>query len=383
MMEANMFGRLSFGSVRGIPITASSSWLVVVFVLIWFLGDHLFEITTASRTAATLLAAVAVLLFFASVVAHELGHAFAALRAGLKVDGIELWMFGGFARLKEAPRTPGEQFKIAVAGPLVTLLLAVLFLGSAFLIDAGSLGSVAEGERTDPYLAIAVLLGTLNVAVLVLNLLPAYPLDGGVIARSIAWKITGDPHKATRWAATAGLVIGGGLVSGGVFLLLTSDSQADGFALALLGWLVTIAARGSLDAARRQERLDLVTVGAIADPTVTAVDGHHTVLRATDDGGPPGSWIVVRRPTGPPALIAAAAIEEAMAKGQPALTLAELAEDVGDRTVAGDTSLREVAVDPRLRDGGPLLALSTEGEPLGIVTGNTLREAVVLAARGR
>lgn len=378
-----MFGRLSFGSIRGIPITASGSWLVVVFVLTWVLGNHLADITTASQTSATLLAALTVLLFFASVIAHELGHAFAALRAGLKVDGIELWMFGGFARLREAPRTPGEQFRIAAAGPLVTLVLAAIFLGATLAIDASSFGAVTDGDRTDPWLSVTGLLGLLNLAVLVLNLLPAYPLDGGVIARAIAWRITGDPHKATRWAATAGLAIGGALVGGGVFILLTTDAQADGFSIALLGWLVSIAARGSLDSARRQERLDLVTVGAIADPTVSAVDGHHTVLRATDDGGPPGKWVVVRRPDGPPALLSTEAIDEAMAKGQPALTLAELADDVADRTVPGDTSLRDAAVDPRLRDGGPLLALSTDGEPLGIVTGNTLRQAVVLAARGR
>ena len=378
-----MFGRLSFGSVRGIPITASGSWLVVVFVLIWFLGDHLAEITTASPVGAILMAAVAVLLFFASVVAHELGHAFAALRAGLKVEGIELWMFGGFARLRDAPRTPGEQFKIAVAGPLVSLVLAVVLLGGALAVDSGGFSDVADGNETDPWLVVLGLIGTLNLAVLLLNLLPAYPLDGGVIARAIAWKITGDPHKATRWAATAGLVIGGALVAAGVFILLTTDARADGFAIALLGWLVSLAARGSLDSARRQERLDLVTVGAIADPTVSAVDGHHSVLRATDDGGPPGKWVVVRRPDAPPALLATAAIDEAMAKGQPALTLAELADEVGDRTVAGDTSLRDVAIDPRLRDGGPLLALSSDGEPLGIVTGNTLRQAVVVAARGR
>lgn len=378
-----MFGRLSFGSVRGIPISASGSWLVVVFVLIWFLGDHLAEITTASQVGATLLAAATVLLFFASVIAHELGHAFAALRAGLKVEGIELWMFGGFARLRDAPRTPGEQFKIAVAGPLVSLFLAVVLLGTALAVDPTGLSDVADGERTEPWLAVVTWIGALNLAVLLLNLLPAYPLDGGVIARSIAWKVTGDPHKATRWAATAGLAIGGALVAVGVFILITTDAQADGFSIALLGWLVTIAARGSLDSARRQERLDLVTVGAIADPSVSAVEGHHSVLRATDDGGPPGQWVVVRREGAAPALLATAAIDEAMAKGQPALTLAELADEVGDRTISGDTSLREVAVDPRLRDGGPLLALSTEGEPLGIVTGNTLRQAVVVAARGR
>lgn len=378
-----MFGRLSFGSVRGIPITASGSWLFVVFVLTWFTGNHLLDITTVSQTGSVLLGAATVLLFFASVVAHELGHAFAAQRAGLKVEGIELWMFGGIARLSEAPRTPAEQLRIAIAGPAVTLLLAVLLLGGVGVFDSAGLETAARGDRTDPLTAIAVLIGMLNAAVLLLNLLPAYPLDGGVIARAIAWRVTGDPHRATKLAARAGLTIGLALIAIGTALLFLSRDRADGFSLALLGWLVALAARGSLDVAERQERLDTVTVGAIANPAIGAVDGHHTVLDATDGAGPPGTWVVVRRDGQPPALVSSAAMEEALAKGQPALTLAELADDVGDRTVTSDTPLRDVAVDARLRDGGPLLVLAGDGGALGVVTGASIRDAVISAARGR
>lgn len=378
-----MFGRLSFGSVRGIPITASGSWLFVVFVLIWLTGNHLLDITTASQTSSVLLGALTVLLFFASVVAHELGHAFAAQRSGLRVEGIELWMFGGFARLSEAPRSPGEQLRIAIAGPAVTLLITVLFLGGVALLDPSGLEAAVQGDRSDPATAIAFIIGLLNLAVLVLNLLPAYPLDGGVIARAIAWRVTGDPHRATKLAARAGLVIGLTLIAAGTALLTFSTDKADGFSLALLGWLVSLAARGSLGVAERQERLDRVTAGAIADPAIGAVDGHHTVLDATDRGGPPGSWVVVRREGLPPALVSASAMDEALAKGQPALTLTELADDVGDRTISSDTSLREVALDARLRDGGPLLVVAGDGQPLGVITGASIRDAVVLAARGK
>jgi Zn-dependent protease len=329
-----------------------------------------------------LLAALTVLLFFGSIIAHELGHAFAAMRAGLSVEGIELWMFGGFARMREAPRSPGEQFRIAIAGPIVTLVLTVLLLGGVAIFHAGGLTDAFEQDSTSPAVAIALLIGTLNFAVLVLNVLPAYPLDGGMIARAIAWRITGDPHRATRYAAMAGMGIGGALIGGGLVLLYTDDSQADGFSIALLGWLVTMAARGSMDSARRQERLDGVTAGAIADPSVSAVDGRHTVLSATDRGGPPGSWVVVRQEEGPPMLLSAAAISEALSKGQPALTLAELAAEGDDRTIDGDTSLRELAIDPRLRDGA-LLAIGTEGQPLGLVTSNALRLAVVASTAGR
>ncbi|MEH3053161.1 MAG: site-2 protease family protein [Patulibacter minatonensis] len=378
-----MFGRLNFGSVRGIPITASGSWLFVVCVLVWFTGNHLRDISDISQTVSVLLGALTVGLFFASVVAHELGHAFAAQRAGLKVEGIELWMFGGFARLAEAPRTPNEQLRVAIAGPLVTLVLTVLLLGGVGIFDGEGFEAAVSGDQTDPWTAIAVLIGMLNGAVLLLNLLPAYPLDGGVIARALAWKLTGDPHRATKMAARAGLGIGLALIAGGTVLLAFSTDKADGFSLALLGWLVSLAARGSLDVAERQERLDRVTVGAIANPSIGAVEGHHTVLDATDHGGPPGTWVVVHRHDQAPALVSAVSMDEALAKGQPALTLAELAEDVGDRTIGSDVPLREVALDERLRDGGPLLVVATDGRPLGVVTGASIREAVVSAARGR
>lgn len=378
-----VFGRLSFGSIRGIPISASGSWLLVVGVLIWFLGSHLQQVTTLSTTAAVLLASATVLLFFASVVAHELGHAIAAVRSGLRVEGIDLWMFGGFARLSESPRSPAEELKISLAGPAVTLLLAILFLGIADLAGPGNLADAIAGDGVQPVVAMLALLGTLNAIVLVLNLLPAYPLDGGRVARALAWKVTGDAHRATRMAAGAGQTIGLALIAGGIALVVLGGATADGFSIALLGWLVAVSARASSEGAVQQQRLDQITVGAIAQPMTVMTDGHHTVLEATEDGGPPAPWVVIRSDDGTPKLLSAAAIDDAMAKGQPALTLAELADDLGDRTIAGDTPLRALTVDPRLSDGGPLLALDSRGEPLGIVTGTALQRAVVLDARSR
>src|SRR6195952_1318707 len=213
-----MFGRLRFGRIRGIPITASGSWLVVVFVMIWLLGRHFDNVARASSTGAVLLAAATVAVFFVSVVAHERGHAVAAQRAGLKVLGIDLWLFGGFARLDEAPRAPGEEFRVAIAGPAVSLLLAVLFLGGVALIDSAGLKAAINGTSTSPLAAVMFLIGTLNVAVLLLNLLPAYPLDGGRVARAIAWKVTGDPHRATQITAAIGQGIGLLLLAAGIFI---------------------------------------------------------------------------------------------------------------------------------------------------------------------
>lgn len=378
-----MFGRLSFGTVRGIPVSASGSWLLVVFVLTWLASDHFQEITTLGPTGSVLLAAFAVTLFFGSVIAHELGHAVAAQRSGIIVRGIELWMFGGVAHLGEAPRTPREELRIAAAGPFVTFLLAVLLLGGGLLADPSGISDAAAGETASPVLAVIALIGALNVVVLLLNLLPAYPLDGGVIAHAIAWRVTGDRHGATRLAGTAGQVIGYLLLIGGIGLAWTTDAMADGFSIALLGFLITVAARASVINASAQQRLDRVTVGAIADPSVAAVDGTHTILEATDRGGPPGTWVVVRRDGRPAALLPAGAIDEALAKGQPALTLGELADEEPDRTIDSDAPLRELTTDRRLSGGGALLAVTADGTPLGIVTASSVAQAVALAARGR
>jgi Zn-dependent protease len=377
-----MFGRLRFGRIRGIPITASGSWLFVVFIMIWLLGQHFDDVTNASRTSSVLLAAATVGLFFVSVVAHELGHAIAAQRVGLRVLGIDLWLFGGFARLDEAPRTPAEELRVAAAGPAVTLALAIIFLGSVVLIDQSGLEAAIRGDNTTPFAAVLFLIGSLNVAVLVLNLLPAYPLDGGRVARALAWRVTGDPHRATQISAGIGQGIGLGLVAGGVAISAFTSAGATGVAMALLGGLMAASARSSRIGSVLQERLDRTEVGAVADASVLAVDGHHTVLAATEQGGPRSRWVVVRRDAGTPALITAAAIDEAMAKGQPTLTLSELAEELPDLAIDSHSSLRNALSDPRLRMHGALLAIAPGGEALGVVTAEAVARAVTPSGQG-
>ncbi len=169
-----MFGRLSFGSVRGIPITASGSWLFVVFVLIWLTGNHLLDITTASQTSSVFLGALTVLLFFASVVRTSSGTPSRRSARGCASRGSSCGCSVGSPACPRRRARRGEQLRIAIAGPAVTLLITVLFLGGVALLDPSGLEAAVQGDRSDPATAIAFIIGLLNLAVLVLNLLPAY-----------------------------------------------------------------------------------------------------------------------------------------------------------------------------------------------------------------
>ena len=142
------------------------------------------------------------------MVLHELGHAVVALRNGIGIEGIDLWLFGGVAKMERDTRTAGEEFRVAVAGPLVTLLIALRASG------AGALLSAAADRRWTPRgwtrspgdeaLSVLGWLAFVNLALLVFNLIPGFPLDGGRIARAIAWWRTGDRARATRFAARLG-----------------------------------------------------------------------------------------------------------------------------------------------------------------------------------
>ena len=144
--------------------------------------------------------------FFASVILHELGHALMARRHGLEVAGIDLWALGGLTRMRELPRTAGAQLQVAIAGPLVTLAVIVVATVAGNLVSPGaSFTEIATGTGSaTPAFVWLSWLATVNLFVLVFNLIPAFPLDGGQIAQALIWWRTGDRNRATRWTGRAG-----------------------------------------------------------------------------------------------------------------------------------------------------------------------------------
>src|SRR5918911_1182893 len=193
---------IQLARVFGVRIGVDPTWFVVLFLVIWSLSGSYQDIYPGHDTKAFVLATVSALLFFTSVVLHELGHAVVAMRNGIGIAGIDLWLFGGLARMRSDTRTPGQEFRIAAAGPLVTLAVCALCFGAGSLAFGSQEvldGMVFESERGG-----AALLGWLtvvNAVLFVFNLVPGYPLDGGRIARAIVWWRPGARERATRLVA--------------------------------------------------------------------------------------------------------------------------------------------------------------------------------------
>src|SRR6476659_9681068 len=187
--------------VRGIRVGVDFSWFVVLFlIIIWLSAAYRDELGASNGDSEPYLLAVAsALLFFASILLHELGHAFVAMRNGIGVSGITLWMFGGVSRLDKDSDTPGTEFKIGIAGPLVTAAIVVVCAAALLLISGtGHFGDAALARRnggTSGAAAVTAWLGFINLIVLVFNLVPAFQLDGGRIARAIAWRQTGSRNS--------------------------------------------------------------------------------------------------------------------------------------------------------------------------------------------
>src|SRR5919108_1291444 len=203
-------GALTLFVVRGIRIGVDYSWFFVLFLIILWLSSFYRSVLDASNSDAVpyLLALVSALAFFASILLHELGHAFVALRRGIGISDITLWMFGGVARMTRDSDSPGTEFKIAIAGPAVTLAIAAaciaIGVAAAGPHDFGQAMRGGDQADTSGLLAVVAWLASINLLVLVFNLIPAFPLDGGRVARAIAWRITGDRNRATRFAAGVG-----------------------------------------------------------------------------------------------------------------------------------------------------------------------------------
>ena len=222
----------TIGRIAGISVGVNWSWLIVFALIAWTLATSIFPSTNPGLAdgAYVAMALIAALLFFTSLLLHEYGHALQARRDGMEIEGITLWLFGGVAKFRGMFPSAGAEFRIAIAGPLVSLALGLLFLGVPMLLG---LPATVDG--------VLFWLGSINIALLVFNLLPALPLDGGRVLRSILWYARGEFVSATRLAAGIGRGFGYLFVAAGVALIVFA-SPVTGIWLAFVGWFLLQAA---------------------------------------------------------------------------------------------------------------------------------------------
>jgi Zn-dependent protease/CBS domain-containing protein len=222
----------TLGRIAGIRVGVNWSWIVVFALIVWTLSQSIFPRMNEGLSDATYLgmAIAAALLFFVSLLMHEYGHALVARREGMEIEGITLWLFGGVARFKGMFPSAGAEFRIAIAGPVVSLALGGLFVLFAWLARAP--------EAVD---AVAAWLGYINLTLLVFNLLPALPLDGGRVLRSALWAARNDFAWATRIAAWVGRAFGYLFIAVGLGFFIFQGAFSGAW-LAFIGWFLLQAA---------------------------------------------------------------------------------------------------------------------------------------------
>jgi len=258
---------IRLGRIAGIEVGINWSWLIILVLILWTLAAGIFPAENPGLADGTYLAmaAVAALLFFASLFMHEMGHALIARREGMQIDGITLWLFGGVARFRGAFPTAGAEFRIAIAGPLVSVGLGGLFVAVAWAT-----------HPSRPVDGVASWLGYINIVLAVFNLLPAQPLDGGRVLHSALWKIRGDLAAATRIAAHAGEALGYLMILGGLAMFVTLGAFGGAW-LAFLGWFLLNAARGEARAFLVREALTGLRVANLMTPDPVTVERDATL----------------------------------------------------------------------------------------------------------
>jgi Zn-dependent protease len=368
----------------GFRIGVDGSWFLILFLMIFWLSGPFRQALHSSDGVAYLTTVVTVLVLFGSLIVHELGHAIVARRQGIEVGRIDLFLFGGLTQMSRDSASPGEDFKIAAAGPLATLLFVLLCLGvDLAIVGPHRLLHAAELDGTVRITPVLLSLSWLlfwNVLLLAFNLVPAFPLDGGRIARAVVWRITGEKQRGTRAAAKLGEGFALLLAGVGIWQMLAYQSFR-GLWLIAISFLLYQSARGALVQTAFNERLEGVRVADIMDRQPVAIPTHTAVTQALDEfflryGW---SWFPVIDEDGRFVGIARQArLQAAHDAGEGWLTVGAVleTEEVGSWRVSEDRPLTELLSSESLGRLGALMAVDAEGVLRGVVTIDQVRRAL-------
>ncbi|MDQ6606797.1 MAG: site-2 protease family protein [Actinomycetota bacterium] len=374
-------------SVFGIRIGVDRTWFIFLFLIIFWLSSSFRDTLHSSDSVAYITTVATVLLFFGSLIVHELGHALVARRRGIEVRSIELFLFGGLTQMTRDTQTPSEELSIAAAGPIATFGFVVLCL----VVDLAIVGPsrLWHAVRLDQTIQITPVLLSLswlllmNIVILLFNLLPAFPLDGGRITRAIVWKRSGDKLRGTRVAARLGQWFAIILAGLGIAWLLAGGGL-NGLWLVAVAFLLGQSARGTLLQTALTERIEGVRVADVMDRQPVAIPASTPVGQALEEfflryGW---SWFPVIDEQGHFVGISRQERVQATLDGREGwLTVGAVieSEDVLKLRIDENRLLTEVMSSEALGAVGALMAVDAEGVLRGVVTVEQIRRALQAA----
>ena len=369
--------------IFGIRIGVGVSWFVVLFVFIFAVTGPFHEMLGGSRTTAYLVAVASVLSLFASLILHELGHALVARRNGLAVAGIDLWAFGGITRTGES-ENPGMEFRVAAAGPLVTLAVTVACVLVGRLVAANrhffDVAVATQGVHATPVEVWLSWVAVTNAAVLIFNLIPAFPLDGGRIAHAAIWWRTGDRNRATHATGRAGQALALALGAFGFWGL----SRGGSFALfsIVLAFFLYQAASAAVAQGSLGKRIQNITVADIMDRDPVTIPARLTLLDAQEQFFLRYRWpwfAVVDPARHFLGVVRGSRVDAEISAGRPALPVADVLEEDMPVRIAEGEPLEALLSSDGLRRLGAMVAVDDEGILQGVVTLAQLRRALRVA----
>jgi Zn-dependent protease len=379
-----VFGGASIQLARilGIRVGVHPSWFIVLFLMIWSLTG-LYE-DVVGGDSAFVLAALSAFLFFGSVVLHEFGHAIVARRNGIETQGIDLWLLGGLARLSRDSDSPGVEFRIAAAGPLVTLVFGLACYATGLALSGSGGFGDALGFEEDGQVgageAVLAWLTWVNLVLLVFNLIPGFPLDGGRMARAIAWWRTGDRARATRFASRLGQGFAYLLIGYGLYRALVGDVLSLLW-FGLMGFFIIQAARAADIQSQITARIEGLRVSDVMDQEPVSVAAELKVDRALDEyflryGYP---WFPVVDAAGKfIGVVSRERAERVPEQIRATSSVDEVAQfDLGNaHAVPLDAPLESLLTSEALQALGAIMAVDRDGVLRGVVTIDQVRRAL-------
>ena len=372
---------IQLARVFGIRIGVSASWFFFLFVLIyWLAQDYFPEIIHGSRTTDYLAAVGAALGYCASLILHELGHALAARRQGIPIAGIDLWFFGGLAQMRREPQNAREELVSAAAGPAMTLLVFGICVAVAEVVTPGGfLEAALPSEKHSLSAGDALLgwLGFINAALFVFNAVPAFPLDGGRIARALVWWRTGDRNRGTEMTGRSGQAFA--LLVGLFGLWAFAHRSLLGLFTIVLAFFLYQAAGAAVMQGALGRRIKNMTVADIMDTEPVTIPAETTLLDAEEQFFQRYRWpwfAVVDASGHFVGVIRQQRVESEIAAGRPALPVADEVEQDLPVRIGAEAPLEVLLGSEGLALLHAMVAVDADGILRGVVTIGALRRAL-------